>query len=69
MSVRKFYGFYLECPFKDNIGFEELLNHSNSVCEALILRLKNPDLILVNIYRPPNASCEDFNEVLNEVRK
>ena len=31
---------------KDNIGFEELLNHSNSVCEALILRLKNPDLTL-----------------------
>ena len=54
---------------KDNIGFEELLNHSNSVCEALILRLKNPDLILVNIYRPPNASCEDFNDILNEVRK
>ena len=40
---------------KDNIGFEELLNHSNSVCEALILRLKNPDLILVNIYRPPTG--------------
>ena len=54
---------------KDNIGFEELLSHSNSVCEALILRLKNPDLILVNIYRPPNASCEDFNDILNEVRK
>ena len=53
----------------DNISFEKLLNHSNSVCEALILRLKNPDLILVNIYRPPNASCEDFNDVLNEVRK
>ena len=54
---------------KDNIGFEELLNHSNSVCEALIQRLKSPDLILVNIYRPPNASCEDFNDVLIEVRK
>ena len=39
------------------------------MCEALILRLKNPDLILVNIYRPPNTSCEDFYDVLNEVRK
>ena len=54
---------------REVIGFEEILKSSNAVCEVLILKLKNPDLILINIYRPPNASCEDFGDVLLKVRK
>ena len=54
---------------REGIGFEEILKYSNAVCEVLILKLKNPDLILINIYRPPNASCEDFGDVLLKVRK
>ena len=45
------------------------MKYSKAVCEVLILKLKNPDLILINIYRPPNASCEDFGDVLLKVRK
>ena len=49
---------------REGIGFEEILKYSNAVCEVLILKLKTPDLILINIYRPPNAPCEDFGDVV-----
>ena len=32
---------------REGIGFEETLKYSNAVCEVLILKLKNPDLILI----------------------
>ncbi len=50
---------------KQSINYELCLSYSNSVCDVLVIKSMNPDLLLVNIYRPPNASLADFNDVMS----
>ena len=45
---------------RHSVGFDTYLNYSNSVCEVLVLRLHQPSLILVLLYRPPSCSAVDF---------
>ena len=47
----------------DSIMFEVCLSYSNSVCELLIVRLDNPSLIIVAIYRPPSSLNSDFEYI------
>ena len=53
--------FYL----KKLINYTTLLSYSNSICEVLILaKLTNLDVILVTMYRPPNATAASFNDIV-----
>ena len=49
---------------KDSIMFEVCLSYSNSVCELLIVKLDNPSLIIVAIYRPPSSLTSDFEDII-----
>ena len=49
---------------KDSIMFEVCLSYSNSVCELLIIKLDNPSLIIVAIYRPPSSLNSDFEDII-----
>ena len=44
--------------------FEVCLSYSNSVCELLIVKLDNPSLIIVAIYRPPSSLNSDFEDII-----
>ena len=44
---------------RNTVIFLICLCFSNSVCELLILKLQNPSIIIIIIYRPP--SCLDCN--------
>lgn len=50
-----------------SVSYKTLLCFSNSMCEVLIVKLTNPDVVLVNIYRPPNASSVSFKEIVNKL--
>ena len=39
---------------KDSVMFVVCLSYSNSVCELLIVKLHNPSLTIVAIYKPPS---------------
>ena len=54
--------FYL----KKSINYTTLLSYSNSICEVLIVKFTNPDLILVTMYRPPNATAASFNDIVSQ---
>ena len=54
--------FYL----KKSINYTSLLSYSNSICEVLIVKLTNPDVILVTMYRPPNATAASFNDIVSQ---
>ena len=56
---------------KDHIQFSTCLSFSNDMCEVLIVKLSNPQLVLINTYRPPpppNSSRESFEEIVNKIR-
>ena len=46
-----------------------LFSKSNSVCEALAVKIKVLDLIFATIYRPPASKSQEFEEILTEVQK
>ena len=53
---------------KDHIQFSTCLSFSNDMCEVLIVKLSNPQLVLINTYRSPNSSRESFEEIVNKIR-
>ena len=54
---------------RHSVGFDACLNYSNSVCEVLVLRLHQPSLILVLLYRPPSCSAVDFKNAIYQVEQ
>ena len=52
---------------RHSVGFDTCLSYSNSVCEVLVLRLHQPSLILVLLYRPPSCSAVDFKDAIYHV--
>ena len=38
------------------------------MCEVLIVKLSNPQLVLINTYRPPNSTREAFEEIVSKIR-
>ena len=50
---------------KQSICYDLLLSYSNSVCDLLIIRLIQPELIVILIYGPPSCSggCYSENEI------
>ena len=49
---------------RHSVGFDTCLSYSNSVCEVLVLRLRQPSLLLVLLYRPPSCSTVDFKDAI-----
>ena len=39
----------------NSVIFDTCLRYSNSVCDLLIVRLHNPSLIIMSVYRPPSC--------------
>ena len=49
---------------RNTVNFKICLCFSNSVCELLILKLLNPSIIIIIIYRPPSCLDCDFIDVI-----
>ena len=54
---------------RDNLTVREREKYSNNFCESQVLEFKELDLILVNIYRPPNSPFQLFQDTLNKVQE
>ena len=52
--------FYL----KQSINHKTSLSYCNSICEVLIVKLSEPDVVLALIYKPPNATAATFNDII-----
>ena len=48
---------------KQSVSHKTLLSYCNSTCEVLIVKISEPEVILVVMYRPPNASTSVFNDI------
>ncbi len=53
---------------RHSIPFNICLTYSNSVCDLLIVKLHNPSLIIVAMYRPPSCSLCDFVDVTTKAK-
>ena len=52
------------CVYVSNsTTYDICLTYSNSVCELLIVRIHNPALIVILMYRPPSCPAEAFNDI------
>ena len=49
---------------KQSVSHKFLLSYCNSTCEVLIVKIREPEVILVMMYRPPNASTSAFNDII-----
>ena len=52
-----------------SINHKTLLSYCNSTCEVLIVKLSEPDVVLVLIYRPPNATAASFNDIIQRTEE
>ena len=43
--------------------------YSNNCCESQIIEIKELNLLIVNIYRPPNAPKELFEDTLKKCQE
>ena len=51
---------------KQSVSHKTLLSYCNSTCEVLIVMISEPEVILVMMHRPPNASTSAFNDIIKE---
>ena len=51
---------------RKDITVIERFKYSNNCCECQVLELKELELLLVNVYRPPNAPKDLFEEILQK---
>ena len=54
---------------RNTVNFFLNLCFSNSVCELLILKLQNPSIIIIIIYRPPSCLDCDFIDVISRAEQ
>ena len=54
---------------RNTVNFKICLCFSNSVCELLILKLRNPSIIIIIIYRPPSCLDCDFIDVISRAEQ
>ena len=53
---------------KQSICYDLLLSYSNSVCDLLIIKLIQPELIVILLYRPPSCSGPQFEDVILKMK-
>ena len=54
---------------RNTVNLKICLCFSNSVCELLILKLQNPPIIMIIIYRPPSCLDCDFIDVISRAEQ
>ena len=54
---------------RDDFTVVERLKYSNNCCESQVLEIKELELLLINIYRPPNSIKELFEDTLNRCQE
>ena len=50
---------------RNDLTVSEISKHSNNFCESQALDIKELDLIIINIYRPPKSPLQLFQETLD----
>ena len=53
---------------KQSICYDLLLSYSNSVCDLLIIKLIQPELIGILLYRHPSCSGPQFEDVIRKMK-
>ena len=53
---------------KQSICYDLLLSYSNTVCDLLIIRLIQPEFIVILLYRPPSCSGPQFEDVILKMK-
>ena len=53
---------------KQSICYDLLLSYSNSVCDWLIIKLIQPELIVIILYIPPSCSGPQFEDEIYYVQ-
>ena len=51
---------------KQSVSHKTLLSYCNSTCEVLIVKISEPEVILVVMYRPHNASTSVFDDIIKQ---
>ena len=54
---------------REDLTVIERASHSNNFCESQVLEVKELELILINIYRPPKSPKETFKETLEKCQE
>ena len=54
---------------RNDLTSELVLQHSNSVCESIGIRIKTLETLLLCTYRPPGTKFEEFEEALDQVQE
>ena len=58
------------CLYVNNlISCKILESYSNSTCELLIVKLNKPNLVVINLYRPPNCTIDKFKDIIEISKK
>lgn len=52
----------------NSVACDAILNFSDKYCSLLIIKIIQKNLVLINIYRPPDCPENSFKEVMNRVR-
>ena len=52
---------------RDPIIFSICLSYSNSVCDLLIIKLHQPSLYIILVYRPPSCSQLKFSDIICKI--
>ena len=54
---------------REDLTVKEKMKFSNNYCESLILEVKELNVNIINIYRPPNTPQQLFEETLNKCQE
>ena len=54
---------------KDNLTVVKNKTFSNGYCEALVIAIKEMDILIVNGYRPPKCNYNQFKEMTDQIAK
>ena len=50
------------------VDAEQPIDKSNSYVEYQLIRMKKLNIVIINVYRPPDCPREKFSSPLNEIR-
>ena len=60
---------YVSCRAdRADLTSKEILSHSNGTCESIVIKVKNFDILIVCMYRPPDTKLKQFEEALDVVQ-
>ena len=54
---------------RDDLTVTEISKYSNNFCESQILEIKELELVLINIYRPPKSPLNLFQDTIEKVQE